>query len=166
MSSIIYYYQDIPTPVGSMGIVVSERGLHSISWGSFDYKKLQATGARLEDDHHPLLQKTAVQLSEYFRGERKDFDVPLDSQGTPFQKTVWHALTEIPFGATISYRQLAERVGKPTSFRAVAQAVGANPIAIVVPCHRVIGSDGSLTGFAGGLEAKKTLLTLEGVRYS
>ena len=107
-----------------------------------------------------------MQLSEYFRGERKDFDVPLDSQGTPFQKIVWDALTEIPFGATISYRQLAERVGKPTSFRAVAQAVGANPIAIVVPCHRVIGSDGSLTGFAGGLEAKKTLLTLEGVRYS
>jgi methylated-DNA-[protein]-cysteine S-methyltransferase len=90
MTSSVYFYQDIPTPVGSMGIVVSERGLYSISWGSFDYKKLQATGARLEDDHHPLLQKTAVQLSEYFRGERKDFDVPLDSQGTPFQQMICH----------------------------------------------------------------------------
>lgn len=163
MSGSVYFYQDISSPVGIIGIVASVAGIHSVSWGPSDPKPFLAQGARFEDENYPLLAKAEVQLSEYFRGERRAFDLPLASAGTPFQKTVWQALTEIPFGATISYRELAERVGRPTSFRAVAQAVGANPIAIVVPCHRVIGSDGSLTGFAGGLEAKKTLLSLEGV---
>lgn len=159
----IYYYQDIPSPVGIIGLVANENGIRSISWGAFEPKSLVARGVELKDTGHPLLEKAEIQLSEYFRGERHNFDLPLASVGTEFQKSVWDALTEIPFGATISYRQLAERIGRPTAFRAVAQAVGANPIAVVVPCHRVIGSDGSLTGFAGGLEAKKILLTLEGV---
>lgn len=163
MSTSVYFYQDIPSPVGIIGLVASESGLHSISWGAFEPKALLSQGAQLEDTSHPILEKVEVQLSEYFRGERHSFDLPLAGVGTEFQKSVWKALTEIPFGVTISYRELAERIGRPTAFRAVAQAVGANPIAIVVPCHRVIGSNGSLTGFAGGLEAKKTLLTLEGV---
>ncbi len=101
------------------------------------------------------------QLTEYFAGERQQFDVPLRLAGTPFQQRVWRELVEIPFGSTITYAELARRVGKPTASRAVGHANGGNPISIVVPCHRVIGADGKLTGYAGGVDRKRRLLDWE-----
>lgn len=109
----------------------------------------------------PLLQKTRRQLDEYFKGERKNFDIPLLTVGTPFQIKVWETLQSIPFGKTWTYSRLAKEIGSPKAVRAVANAVGANALGIIIPCHRIIGSDGTLTGYAGGLELKKRLLRLE-----
>ena len=108
-----------------------------------------------------LLDRAVEQLREYFAGERTEFDLPLAPDGTPFQRRVWEALRTIPYAETISYRQLATRVGNPSASRAVGLANGRNPISLVVPCHRVIGADGSLTGYGGGLDRKRTLLDLE-----
>ena len=108
-----------------------------------------------------VLKASVTQLEEYFAGERTEFDLPLAMGGTPFQRTVWNALREIRYGETVSYRQLAERIGRPTAIRAVGLANGKNPISIVVPCHRVIGSGGDLTGYGGGLARKRHLLDLE-----
>ncbi len=115
--------------------------------------------------HDPVaLHEPLEQLAQYFQGERQQFDLELDPEGTDFQLRVWQALCEIPFGGTLSYGEIAEKLGKPAAARAVGAANGRNPIAIVVPCHRVIGSDGTLTGYAGGLEIKQWLLQHEGVR--
>jgi methylated-DNA-[protein]-cysteine S-methyltransferase len=115
--------------------------------------------------YHPVpdyLQKATEQLQAYFQGQTLDFQLPLNyKQGTPFQQEVWQALLDIPYGQTRSYLQIAQQVGNPKAIRAVGAAIGQNPLAIVVPCHRVIGSDGSLVGFAGGLQRKKFLLDLE-----
>jgi O-6-methylguanine DNA methyltransferase len=116
----------------------------------------------IERDDIPVLKDTAAQLSEYFAGTRNEFDVPLLMIGTPFQKIVWQELRSIPYGKTISYGELAQRIGNPNASRAVGLANGRNPISIIVPCHRVIGASGSLTGYGGGLERKKTLLDFEG----
>ncbi len=113
------------------------------------------------DDAHPLFSRVGEQLSEYFRGERQSFDVPLGGRGTPFQQRVWEILTKIPYGATWSYGQLAGEVGNPKACRAVGLANGRNPISIIVPCHRVIGANGSLTGYGGGLPCKQALLAFE-----
>ncbi|MGQ0844157.1 MAG: methylated-DNA--[protein]-cysteine S-methyltransferase [Sporichthyaceae bacterium] len=114
------------------------------------------------DPEHPILELTASQLEEYFAGRRTVFDLPLDtSVGTPFQRVVWAALREIPYGQTWTYGDLARHIGQPTAFRAVGLANGKNPISIVVPCHRVVGSGGSLTGYGGGLDRKQHLLALE-----
>ncbi len=102
-----------------------------------------------------------AQLEEYFAGERTSFDIPLAPEGAPFEREVWRALEEIPYGETVSYGEIARRVGQPTAARAVGTANGRNPIAVIVPCHRVIGADGSLTGYGGGLERKRLLLELE-----
>lgn len=110
-----------------------------------------------------VIEQAAQQLDEFFAGKRRAFDIPLLFVGTDFQKTVWNELLKVPFGKTISYREMAERIGYPKAVRAVANSNGANAMAIFAPCHRVIGSDGSLTGFAGGLYAKRRLLELEGV---
>lgn len=107
------------------------------------------------------ITETIKQLSEYFAGTRTRFELPLHLTGTEFQLQVWDALREIPYGSTVSYRDIADRIGRRKSVRAVANAIGANPIAIIIPCHRVIGSDGSLTGYAGGIEIKRRLLALE-----
>ncbi len=116
---------------------------------------------RIRHISSPALKRAAAQLCEYFARRRTSFDIPLLTVGTPFQKRVWEALLEIPYGETRSYRQIARRIGNENGVRAVAQAIGANAVAIIIPCHRVIGSDGSLTGFSGGLTAKRTLLDLE-----
>jgi methylated-DNA-[protein]-cysteine S-methyltransferase len=116
-----------------------------------------------ESNHDPLLLRAKAELTEYFAGTRTAFTVPLDPDGTPFQKRVWEALRTIPFGETRSYRDIADMIGQPTATRAVGLANGRNPIGIIVPCHRVIGRDGSLTGYAGGLPAKSWLLEHEGV---
>lgn len=115
------------------------------------------------DDRHPLLRRARRQLEEYFASQRREFDLPLAPQGTAFQLAVWRALQEIPYGTTASYAEQAARIGKPEAVRAVGLANGRNPLPIVIPCHRVIGSDGSLTGYGGGLPIKKALLELEGV---
>ena len=114
-----------------------------------------------EDPHHPILVETERQLAEYFAGTRRAFSVALDFVGTPFQQKVWRALLDIPFGETRSYGELARQLGRPKASRAVGAANGKNPISIIGPCHRVVGSSGKLTGYAGGLAAKQYLLSLE-----
>lgn len=114
-----------------------------------------------DEDDNALLERVAQELDEYFAGERMEFDVPLLLAGTEFQRKVWNALPEVKYGETATYRELAKSIGRPASVRAVANAVGANPISIFIPCHRIVGSNGTLTGYAGGLEAKSFLLQLE-----
>ena len=149
-----------PSPVGTLKLVASERGLAAILWEQ-DRPDRVRLGEMREDADHPVLAETRRQLGEYFAGTRDRFDLPLDFHGTDFQKSVWAALLAIPFGQTRSYAEIAASIGRPAATRAVGAANGKNPISIVAPCHRVIGSDGSLTGFAGGLEGKKYLLDLE-----
>ncbi|MDG2534531.1 methylated-DNA--[protein]-cysteine S-methyltransferase [Sphingomonas sp. HITSZ_GF] len=150
----------IASPVGELTLVASGTGIVAILWenDSPDRVKLDAT---TEDAGHPVLEAAEAQLREYFDGARTAFDLPLDFRGTDFQKSVWAELLAIPFGETRSYGEIAEKLGRPKAARAVGAANGRNPISIVAPCHRVIGSTGKLTGFAGGLAAKEYLLTLE-----
>jgi methylated-DNA-[protein]-cysteine S-methyltransferase len=115
----------------------------------------------IEEDHVPVFTALRGQLAEYFKGERENFDLPLAARGTPFQQRVWQALLEIECGQTVTYGALAESIGMASSVRAVGAAVGRNPISVIIPCHRVIGAGGSLTGYAGGLERKRSLLVLE-----
>lgn len=157
-----YAYKTIPSPVGELKLVASERGLAAILWEN-DAPGRVPLGAMTEDADHPVLVEAARQLDRYFAGELTSFDLPLDFSGTDFQKSVWAALLTIPFGETRSYGEIARQVGRPTAYRAVGAANGRNPISIVAPCHRVVGSNGSLTGFAGGIAAKQRLLALEGV---
>lgn len=153
-------YQYIDSPVDPLLLAADEHGLQLI-----EFHTPRHPMARLADwseGDNAVLQAARVQLDEYFSGTRTQFDLPLAPQGTPFQTEVWHTLATIPYGETISYAQLAQRVGKPTAMRAVGAANGRNPLPIVLPCHRVIGADGSLTGFGGGLPTKQFLLELEG----
>jgi methylated-DNA-[protein]-cysteine S-methyltransferase len=148
-------YRVVDSPVGGLRLAASEKGLTAITWHD--------AGANGED-RSPVcetLQQAERELHEYFAGQRRVFSIPLDMQGTEFQLAVWRALLEIPFGTTRSYGQLASRLGNPQAYRAVGAANGRNPIPIVVPCHRVIGSTGKLTGFGGGLPTKEFLLRLE-----
>ncbi len=144
------------SPVGPLRLVAEGGALIEVAFVDSAAGAAPATAA---DD--PLLERAATQLREYFAGARETFDLPLAPRGTEFQRGVWNALLGIPYGGTISYGTLAGRLGNPNASRAVGLANGANPIAIVIPCHRVIGADGSLTGYGGGLDRKKTLLALE-----
>ena len=150
-----------PSPVGRLKLVASEHGLLAILWENDGPKRVRL-GATIEDANHTTLRETARQLDDYFAGRRTTFSVPLAFNGTDFQKQVWQALLAIPFGETRTYGQLAAQLGNPFASRAVGAANGKNPISIIAPCHRVIGGNGKLTGFAGGLEAKAFLLGLEG----
>lgn len=150
----------MPSPVGSLTLVASDDGLVAVLWENDDPKRVPL-GALIEDINHPVLTETESQLNAYFAGKRKQFSIPLEFHGTPFQKKVWAALTRIPFGETRSYAEIAQEVGSPAAVRAVGAANGRNPISIIAPCHRVIGSNGKLTGFAGGLQVKAHLLHLE-----
>ena len=149
----------LPSPVGELTLVASERGLAAVLWRG----EAAARGA-VRDDGHAVLATARAQLLGYFAGRVIAFDLPLDPVGTPFQRMVWAALATIPFGHTRSYRDIAVQIGQPTATRAVGAANGRNPLSIVVPCHRVIGANGSLTGFGGGLETKQWLLAHEGAR--
>ena len=155
-----YAYTIHPSPVGKLKLVAGPSGLAAILWEN-DREDRVPLGAMTEQPGHPLLVETKRQLDDYFAGTRSQFDLPLDFRGTDFQKRVWAALLTIPSGQTRSYAEIAAQIGRPGACRAVGAANGKNPISIVAPCHRVIGSDGSLTGFAGGLEGKKFLLELE-----
>jgi methylated-DNA-[protein]-cysteine S-methyltransferase len=155
-----YAFKFVSSPVGLLKLVANDLALVAILWENDDPKRVRL-GSLVEDVDHPILCLAEQQLGEYFAGARKSFDLPLDFAGTPFQKKVWSELLNIPFGQTRTYGQIANAIGKPRAFRAVGAANGKNPISIVAPCHRVIGKDGSLTGFAGGLEAKECLLEIE-----
>jgi methylated-DNA-[protein]-cysteine S-methyltransferase len=156
-------FTTIPSPVGALKLVASDAGLVAILWEN-DRDGRVRLGAMEETPDHPVLVEASRQLGGYFAGRRTAFDLPLDFRGSAFQKQVWAALLTIPFGETRSYGQIARQIGRPTASRAVGAANGRNPISIVAPCHRVIGTGGALTGFAGGLEVKAFLLAHEGVR--
>lgn len=153
-------YKTMESPIGKLKLIASEKGLVAILWENDNPRRVRLSEL-VADDAHPVLAEAERQLSEYFAGKRKTFSVALDMRGTSFQKDVWEALLAIPFGETRSYGQLAKALGNPRASRAVGAANGKNPLSIVVPCHRVIGASGKLTGFAGGLEAKAHLLRLE-----
>jgi len=153
-------FKVVDSPVRKLTLVATDDGLAAILWEN-DRPSRVRLNIEAEDDRHPVLVETARQLGEYFAGERNTFALPLDLAGTAFQRKVWDALLTIPFGETRSYGQIAEQIGRPSAVRAVGAANGRNPVSIVVPCHRVIGSNGWLTGFAGGLDVKSRLLRLE-----
>jgi len=155
-----YSFHIMPSPVGALKLVASDRGLAAVLWENDDPKRVPLEPL-VEGRKHPALLEAERQLNEYFAGNRKAFSLPLDFRGTDFQKAVWQALLTIPFGETRSYAQIAKQMGNPAAVRAVGAANGRNPISIIAPCHRVIGSSGKLTGFAGGLEIKARLLALE-----
>lgn len=156
----MYVYKIVPSPVGLLKLIASDKGLAAILWENDDPKRVRL-GPLEENPDHPVLMETGRQLSDYFAGKLDKFSLPLDFAGTDFQKKVWQALVEIPFGETRSYGQIARQIGSPGAVRAVGAANGRNPISIIAPCHRVIGTNGKLTGFAGGLQAKAFLLALE-----
>jgi methylated-DNA-[protein]-cysteine S-methyltransferase len=153
-------YKMIDSPVGRLKLIASDKGLAAILWKD-DHPRRVRLSPLVEDPDNPFLIETERQLGAYFAGELRTFTVPLDFKGTEFQKSVWEALRTIPFGETRSYGEIARQIGKPTACRAVGAANGKNPIPIIAPCHRVIGSTGDLTGFGGGLATKARLLGIE-----
>lgn len=155
-----YVRKTMSSPVGELTLIASQNGLAAILWENDEPTRVPL-GPSVIDDKNPILIEAEQQLKEYFAGQRETFSVKLDPAGTAFQKTVWQALQQIPFGQTCSYGKLAKQIGRPSASRAVGAANGKNPISIIVPCHRVIGATGKLTGFAGGLETKAHLLELE-----
>jgi methylated-DNA-[protein]-cysteine S-methyltransferase len=154
-----YAFVDTDSPVGTILLAASERGLTQLAFRP--QEALRRMPDAVEDEH--ALAPYAAQIHEYVAGKRRDFDFPLDLRGTEFQLRCWNQLLKIPYGEVISYADLARRVGSPNGFRAVGHANGQNPIAIIVPCHRVISSDGTLGGYGGGLPMKQWLLDLEKV---
>jgi methylated-DNA-[protein]-cysteine S-methyltransferase len=155
-----YVSKAMASPAGMLTLVASDDGLAAVLWEN-DRPGRVPLRVRAEELSHPVLLEAERQLREYFGGTRTQFTLPLDVVGTPFQRQVWEALTTIPHGETRSYAQIAAQIGRPSAVRAVGAANGRNPLSIVVPCHRVIGSAGQLTGFAGGLEVKARLLEWE-----
>ena len=155
--------QRMDSPLGPILLAASAQGLAG-AWFTEGQRDTPDHAAWTEAPGHPVLQRAAAQLADYFDGRRQDFDLPLDlTHGTAFQQAVWQALLAIPFGTSTSYGELARRIGRPKAVRALGAAVGRNPVSIIVPCHRVLGADGSLTGYAGGLDRKTSLLRTEGL---
>ena len=150
----------IDSPVGELTLVASDAGLRAILWPDDDPARVRLS-ALVVDPNHRVIAAAIEQLAEYFAGERTEFDVPLDAVGTDFQRSAWAALRAIPYGTTVSYAEQAARMGDRRKARAVGAANGRNPISIIVPCHRVIGANGALTGFAGGTDTKAWLLAHE-----
>ncbi len=155
------YYAVCESPIGLLTLHSDGKSLTGLYMKNEAVHSMKGGHAVLDAKAGPL-PLVISQLREYFAGKRRDFDVPLDSEGTPFQKTVWRSLLKIPFGETLSYGGLAKRIGNPGASRAVGLANGSNPISVIVPCHRVIGANGTLTGYGGGIEVKRWLLTHEG----
>ncbi len=153
-------FMEMASPVGRLKLVANETALVAVLLENENPKRLRLAEL-IEQTHHPVLLETQKQLSEYFAGKRQQFGLPLDFEGTEFQQKVWQALLSIPFGETRSYRDIAAQVGNVKAVRAVGAANGKNPISIIVPCHRVVGANGKLVGFAGGLENKDILLKIE-----
>ena len=152
------HYDFYDSPHGRMLLVANDEGLCGVY---FDGQKYLPKFDGREDPQHPALRQAKRELGEYFGGKRKRFETVLAPEGTPFQRSVWKAISTVAFGETITYGELARRAGSNGSARAAGAATGRNPIGIIVPCHRIVGSDGSLTGYAGGIERKRALLALE-----
>ncbi len=153
-------YKDITSPVGLIRLIASGNGLMAVLWEGENYTRTKLPEA-VPDQEDPILMQAGQQLKEYFAKERTTFDIPLDLKGTAFQLSVWSALLDIPYGTTKTYGALARQLGDLKVVRAVGGALNRNPVAIIVPCHRVVGASGKLVGFAGGLENKSILLDIE-----
>jgi len=156
-----HYAKTFDSSVGVLTLVATDKGLRAIKWPNEREDRLTLPAELISTDDHPVLQETVLQLEEYFDGRRTNFDLPLDLRGTEFQKLAWRALASIPYSETTSYGVQAERIGRPRAVRAIGAANGCNPISIILPCHRVVGANGSLTCFAGGIETKRELLAFE-----
>lgn len=153
------YYTEHDSPVGRLTLTATDKGLSGLYFEEHKYFTGTRDRQRQPDQAH--LRNARQQLDEYFRRQRTIFDVPLDLQGTPFQRAVWQALLTLPFGHTSTYSMIAQQVARPNAVRAAGTAIGRNPLSIIVPCHRVLGMSGALSGYAGGLEHKRFLLELE-----
>ena len=161
----------LATPIGTLTVIASPRGVRAVLWPGEEYADVARSRVRRrnvgdfvvggEPEARRIADVAVQQLGEYFRGERRDFDVPLDLHGTEFQQAAWRVLRTIPYGTTMSYGEQARALGDANKARAVGAANGRNPISVIVPCHRVVGAAGALTGFAGGLDAKQWLLAHE-----
>ena len=153
------YYQQSPCPFGTLHIYADEQHLKAVLFESWN----KVSSHEIINKSNHVIEQTHRQLDEYFKGQRMNFDLPLKAEGTGFQQTVWQTLCKIPYGQTWNYGQLATAIGNKNASRAVGAANGKNPISIIVPCHRVIGANGTLTGYAGGLKVKEWLLKHEGI---
>ena len=156
MTTLDLLHTEMESPVGPLHLFANDKGLTALYMNIQRYE--MPTGV---EGSNAILEQTKQELTEYFEGNRRDFSVPLDPQGTEFRKSVWMELMNIPFGKTITYGELAKRLGDPLLTRAVGTANGANPISIIIPCHRVVGANGHLTGYGGGIERKRWLLDHE-----
>lgn len=154
------FFDKMQSPLGPLTLIANEKSLIALLWNGH-WPQWMHSVQMVSDSEHPVLRQAARELEEYFSGTRKTFSVPIQFRGTEFQMRVWQELRRIPFGETLSYGELASRIGSPQACRAVGAANRRNPLGIIVPCHRAIGADGSLTGFAGGMDAKRYLLALE-----
>jgi methylated-DNA-[protein]-cysteine S-methyltransferase len=159
---VTYVYKTVDSPLGPLKLIATARGLAAILWDTQDPDRMRMSPL-VARARHPILLEAQRQLREYFGGRLRSFTVPLDLQGTEFQRRVWTALLAIPFGETRTYGQIARQLGMPTASRAVGAANGQNPLSIIAPCHRLIGSKGDLRGYAGGLGIKRRLLDFEAV---
>jgi methylated-DNA-[protein]-cysteine S-methyltransferase len=157
----MHYFDFYESSMGRMLIVATDQGLSGLYFIDQKYYR-EVEREWLRGGNHKTIRETARQLTEYFAGARKQFSIPLAAQGTPFQTSVWKAISSVEYGDSITYSELARRAGHPGAMRAAGTATGRNPITIIVPCHRIVGSDGSLTGYAGGLDRKRALRELEG----
>jgi methylated-DNA-[protein]-cysteine S-methyltransferase len=153
------YYIEHQSPLGDLLLAANDRGLSGLYFT--EHKYFNGPQGWQRDASHPHLKNATRQLDEYFAGRRNAFDIALDLNGTPFQQAVWRALQALPFGATTSYQDIARGIANPKAIRATGTAIGRNPVSIIVPCHRVLGASGALSGYAGGLERKRYLLELE-----
>jgi methylated-DNA-[protein]-cysteine S-methyltransferase len=154
------YYDFYESPMGRMLIVATDDGLNGLYFVDQKYYR-EVEADWTQAPNHPVVRQTAREMQEYFAGKRKEFEVGLAPEGTTFQSQVWKAISSVKYGTNITYSELARRAGHPDAIRAAGTATGRNPITIIVPCHRIVGSDGSLTGYAGGLDRKRALQELE-----
>lgn len=153
------HYTEYESPLGKLLLAATDNGLCGLYFEQ--HKRFKGMQGWRRDDSHPHLRHAARQLDEYFAGGRTRFDIALDIPGTPFQRAVWQELLRLPFGKTTTYQAIAQRVANPKAIRAAGTAIGRNPVSIIVPCHRVVGASGSLSGYAGGLDRKRYLLAHE-----
>ncbi|MBM3947727.1 MAG: methylated-DNA--[protein]-cysteine S-methyltransferase [SAR202 cluster bacterium] len=156
-----YYTTRLESPVGAPTLVASGAGLRAELWPSDTAEGVSLPPYIVASDSYPVLQAARRQLTEYFAGGRTSFDIPLDLHGTDFQRRVWRALASVPYGRTATYAEQAARIGRPSAVRVVGAANGRNPVSIILPCHRVVGKDGGLVGYAAGLGVKRWLLEHE-----
>lgn len=160
-AGIVFARARVDAPFGGLTVVASDAGVRYVTFDNDAHPKSYAGMNVIDDASHPVVARAVLQLGEYLEGERTSFDVPLDLVGTEFQVHAWRALADVRYGSTASYAQQAASIGRPTATRAIGAANGRNPVVVILPCHRIVGADGSLTGFGGGLPVKKWLLDHE-----